>query len=203
MRRGSLRLSETTSKKRANGGRHGFPPFLVGIYIQASGLAAAKYPYGSRNNIYANGGGSPAAKQLVTTQRRWDVDWSGNYWGSDVYFWKAAGICLGVTDESFGHLSYRWSNPPPGGGGVPTPPSGPIYHGNYVAIQGQEVANCPRDEYRIWAMECSRPSTSVEPSRRYRTARRSPAAATPTTAKTSACACRTRSTRQRATSPMR
>lgn len=126
-----------------------------GIYIQASGLAAAKYPYGSRNNIYANGPSQTGGKQLVTTARRWDVDWTGNYWGSDVYFWKAAGICQGVTDESYGHLSYRWSNPPPGAGGVPTPPAGPIAHLNYVAVSGPDVANCPRDDYRIWPIEYS------------------------------------------------
>jgi RHS repeat-associated protein len=126
-----------------------------GIYISASGLAAAKYPYGNRNNVYDNGPSQTDGKQLVTTARRWDVDWTGNYWGSDVYFWKAAGVCQGVSDETYGHLSYRWSNPAPGGGGIPTPPDGPIAHANYVAGSGGSTSNCPRDNYRIWQTEYS------------------------------------------------
>jgi hypothetical protein len=120
--------------------------------VVAAGVPSASFPRGSRNNLFGNASGKQLYYPYV---KRPEVDWTGNYFGSDVYFWYSAGVCGDTLPYSPGHLAYRWSNPPPGGGGIPTPPEGPIPHSNYLAGSGSDVALCPEDKFRIGPGEFS------------------------------------------------
>lgn len=55
-----------------------------------SGLPTASWPSGNRNNIYANAGNGI---QIGTLSRNRAVDWTGNFWGTDVRFQYNQAIC--------------------------------------------------------------------------------------------------------------
>jgi hypothetical protein len=119
-------------------------------------LAVGKWPHGTWNNIFFN-----ADKQLKLTGyhpsnyiTQYEVDWSGNFWGSDVYYWTAPPLCLGTAPNSPGHLAYRSSNPPPGPGGVTPPPDGPLSWNSYLAGSGAGVVYCAYDRFADLG-ECS------------------------------------------------
>jgi len=72
-----------------------------GVRLQVdSGLPTSLWPSGSKNNIYDN-----AAKQLSTHNRNRSVDWTGNFWGTDVSFQYNSVQCLGVLLNSRGRLT--------------------------------------------------------------------------------------------------
>lgn len=123
-----------------------------GIELQvASTLPTSKWPHGNRNNIFANAG-----KQLKLSgyhppsyTKQYAVDWTGNYWGSDVHFWYAPSLCSGTDPYSPGHLGYTWSNPAPEPGGLVPPPSGPISYTTFKAGTGDSVVYCAYDRFKI------------------------------------------------------
>lgn len=86
-----------------------------GVYITPSrDLPIERYPHGNRNNIYGNSGG----KQISQYYSRRDVDWTGNYWGSDVYHWTNAAVCGGAGSNSLGRLAVRPTSSPPAAGPI-------------------------------------------------------------------------------------
>ena len=129
-----------------------------GIDIQTDRtLPLAKWPHGNRNNIFAN-----TDRQLQLSGyhpssyiKQYDVDWTGNFWGDDVYFWYAPSRCLGTDPYSEGHLAYTWSNPAPGPGGLVPPPDGPISWNSYLAGSGNDVDYCAYDRFPINSDEFS------------------------------------------------
>jgi len=122
-----------------------------GIDVQVDRtLNVSKWPHGNGNNIFGNTG-----KQLKLSgyhpssyATQYAVDWSGNYWGDDVYYWSAPSLCLGTAPYSPGHLAYTWSHPAPGPGGAETPPDGPISYNTYLASGGGNVAYCAYDRFQ-------------------------------------------------------
>jgi RHS repeat-associated protein len=94
-----------------------------GVYIQnGSGLAASCFPHGTNNNIYANytTTGTPSTSttgsELATIYGNRAVDWSGNFWGSDVSSRDNPAACT-QTPPSVGNFlahAITSSNPPPG-----------------------------------------------------------------------------------------
>jgi RHS repeat-associated protein len=78
-----LRSTVTRSDIAQNGGN--------GVQLNVeSGLPTALWPSGNRNNIYANRGNG---EQLGTLFRNRNVDWTGNFWGTDVGFLYNQAIC--------------------------------------------------------------------------------------------------------------
>jgi Right handed beta helix region len=114
-------------------------------------LPTAKWPHGSGNNIFNNAGGEQLklSGYHPASTPQYDVDWTGNFWGLDVYFWYAPSLCLGTAPNSEGHLAYEWSDPEPGPGGVNTPPEGPISYNTYYAGSGGNIAGCAYDRFPI------------------------------------------------------
>ena len=95
----------------------------IGLYtLLATSLPAVSWPFGHRNNIYANGGASPDAKQLFDTNASPRGNWTNNYWGSDVVFSYNYAEC----GAPIGYLMYT-SN------GYPNQ-SGPITHGGQWSV---------------------------------------------------------------------
>jgi hypothetical protein len=121
-------------------------------------LALAKWPHGNRNNIFENatnkqinlGGYHPVPPHF------YDVDWKNNFWGDDVYYWYAPALCLGTAPNSPGHLGYLWSHPPPGAGGLPQAPDGPLPWRPYIGGSGNNVAYCAYDRFQIGPNDFSR-----------------------------------------------
>ena len=74
-------------------------------------------PTGHGNNIYNNGG------QLNIFYTHLDDDWSGNFWGYDVYFFSNPGVCQSISPYSPGKLAYQ--------GSTGNPPQGPVDAGVY------------------------------------------------------------------------
>lgn len=114
-----------------------------GAYIQTStdALPASKYPRGNRNNIYANSGG----RQINPTTRRRDVDWTGNFWGVDVYHWTNPAACLSEDYQARGRLATRPVSQPPA--------AGPITSSSYLA--GSPAVACYYDRLKIGPDEFS------------------------------------------------
>jgi hypothetical protein len=96
-------------------------------------------PHGNYNNIFANPSGG-----LVYGQRRFDVDWKNNFWGSDVYFYTNSSSCSGVQYDSLGKLAFT--------GGTGNPPAGPISGGWYLVGTS---TRCAYDNFRIYPGEFS------------------------------------------------
>lgn len=112
-----------------------------GVNIGASStLPVASFPHGNRNNIYGNG-----TRQLDHYYTRRDVDWTGNFWGADVYQWKNPAACLGGGQNSLGRLSTRPT--------AQTPAAGPITSGSYLA--GSPSVTCYFDKFEIGPDEFS------------------------------------------------
>jgi RHS repeat-associated protein len=94
-----------------------------GVRIQTgSGLAASCWPHGTNNNIYANytATGTPSSSttgtELSTIYANRAVDWTGNFWGSDVSSRDNPAACT-QTPPSVGNFlahAITSSNPPPG-----------------------------------------------------------------------------------------
>jgi RHS repeat-associated protein len=115
-----------------------------GIYVQTgASLATAKYPFGNRNNVYQNTG-----RQLDFSVGRREVDWTGNYWGSEVDYAFNSAVCLGVGQDSNGHLAYRASQA--------NPPDGPIAWSQYLAGPPGQQVPCGYDKVKIDAAQFSR-----------------------------------------------
>jgi YD repeat-containing protein len=100
----------------------------------AQTLPAARFPYGNRNNIYAN-----AAKQLYHYYTRRDVDWSGNFWGANIYHWTNPSVCLGTGQNARGRLAPRPTSSPPG--------TSPFQSSAYTA--GSPATSCYYDKIKI------------------------------------------------------
>jgi RHS repeat-associated protein len=110
-----------------------------GIYIGAQpALPASKYPYGTRNNIYGN-----ATRQLDNYFERRDVDWTGNYWGANVYHWVNQALCRGTGKNSWGRLATRPTSQTPG--------AGPVLSSSYTVGQ----TSCAYDKLKIGPDEFS------------------------------------------------
>jgi RHS repeat-associated protein len=81
----------------------------IGVYtLLSTSLTSASWPYGHRNNIYANGGASPDENQLFDTNASPRGNWTNNYWGSDVDFRPNYAEC----GTPVGYLAYRSSTYP-------------------------------------------------------------------------------------------
>jgi RHS repeat-associated protein len=109
-----------------------------GVYIQnGSGLAASCFPHGTNNNIYANytTAGTPSTtttgSELATIYGNRAVDWSGNFWGSDVSPRDNPSACTQTPPSVGSFLAHAItsSNPPPG----------PVDRSTYVAGGGNVV----------------------------------------------------------------
>ncbi|MGH3024096.1 MAG: right-handed parallel beta-helix repeat-containing protein [Gaiellaceae bacterium] len=134
----------------------------VDIFVDRT-LAVAKWPHGNWNNIFFNTG-----KQLRLSGyhpsgyiKQYQVDWSGNFWGPDVYYWTGPAACLTSSPNSPGHLAYHSSNPPPGPGGLTPPPDGPLTWNTYLAGSGNDVVYCAYDRFKDLG-ECSYSSAYIE-----------------------------------------
>ena len=91
-----------------------------GIRLQVTTTDANRWPRGTRNNIYGNGG-----KQLYSSTTKRTADWKRNYWGTGLaYAWNKS-ECYGVGENSSGKLA----NLPFQG----SPPAGPIDSGFYLS----------------------------------------------------------------------
>lgn len=113
-----------------------------GVYIgPVSPLPAQYFPHGNRNNIYGNLGG----KQISHFHTRRDVDWTGNYWGDDVYHWTNPGACGGAGQYALGRLATRPT--------TATPSGGPFASSSYSA--GSPTVTCYYDKFRIGPDEFS------------------------------------------------
>jgi RHS repeat-associated protein len=97
-----------------------------GILIYANGdYPLASMPTGIGDNIYgSNSNGQQLYVSGYPSFKNADVNWRGNYWGDNVYYWYGAAGCSGSSPNSFGHLAYRSSS-----GNVP---SGPLGGGSYT-----------------------------------------------------------------------
>ncbi len=90
-----------------------------GVYLQIdSTLDAAKWPRGTRDNIYEN-----TNKQLDSLNTKRTADWKNNYWGDGVYFVQNPSVCRGTGQDSAGKLALYSSQS--------TPPAGPNAAGTY------------------------------------------------------------------------
>jgi RHS repeat-associated protein len=95
----------------------------IGVYtLLSTSLAAASWPFGHRNNIYANGGATPDQNQLYDTNASPRGNWTNNYWGSDVGFTYNYAVC----GAPIGYLTYN-SNTYPN-------QVGPLVHGSQWTI---------------------------------------------------------------------
>ena len=113
----------------ADNGRYG-----VNIAAQPA-LPVAKFPRGNRNNMYGNLGG----KEINSDQTRRDADWTGNYWGANIYHWLNPSACPNVGQFALGRLAPRPSSA--------TPAAGPISSGAYAA--GSPPVLCYYDGLKI------------------------------------------------------
>jgi RHS repeat-associated protein len=113
-----LQSTVTRSDIAQNGGNG------VQLYVE-SGLPTALWPSGNRNNIYANRGNS---EQLGTLFRNRDVDWTGNFWGTDVSYRYNAAACQTVLLASRGRLTHADGTRVISGGTyiADEPPGGPF-----------------------------------------------------------------------------
>ncbi len=119
----------TSSDITQNGG--------YGVYITANlDYPLASMPTGTTSNIYANNANGNQL-YLAASFKRAEVNWRGNYWGDNVYYWYGAGGCAGTAPNSPGHLAYRSST-----GNVP---AGPISSGSYLAGSSW----CGYDSFKI------------------------------------------------------
>jgi parallel beta-helix repeat protein len=126
----------TTSEITGNAGN--------GIYIGVNGdYPIAAMPHGTGNNIYGNDAdgvqlrvnGYPGFARAL-------VDWRGNYWGDQVYYWRDNPLCTSTTPNSPGHLAYAGST-----GNVPP---GPIqWNSYYVQPDIWTVYWCGYDAFKI------------------------------------------------------
>ena len=105
-----------------------------GINLQLDqAVPTARVPRGHGHNIYGNGG-----KGLSIFYAHLDDDWSGNFWGSDAYFFFNPAVCLEQSPYSLGKLSYY--------GGTGNPPSGPVDSGGYVLPPPNSTFVCGYDK---------------------------------------------------------
>jgi len=101
-------------------------------------LPTTYWPHGNRNNIYDN-----VSKQLFlggyhpATTSQYDVDWTNNYWGSDVYYWNAPSACSTTPPNVPGHLAHQSS--------TANPPAGPVSSSTYLA----GTSYCSYDRFLI------------------------------------------------------
>lgn len=122
----------------------------AGVYIGANGdYPLASMPHGNSNNIYANNNGG---LQLEVSGYpgfvRANVDWKGNFWGANVYYWHHNSLCDNTSPYSHGHLAYQGA-----GGNVPP---GPISWGQYyVQPSLWTVYYCGWDAFEIGPNEFS------------------------------------------------
>jgi hypothetical protein len=100
-----------------------------GIYSLPTSLTSDRFPRGSRNNIYANAGSLPSYpdRQLQVGEDRSAIDWTENFWGSNVDLQANAAGCVFSPPYALSYLAYSWS--------TNNPPDGPIsrrqyYHDN-------------------------------------------------------------------------
>ena len=109
-----------------------------GVYVGVNGdYPLASMPSGAWNNIYGNNSngvqldvvGYPAFKNA-------NVNWRGNYWGSDVTFTANPIGCADATPNATGHLTYGSST------------SGPIAGGSYL-LPPQYTTTCYYDRFAI------------------------------------------------------
>jgi hypothetical protein len=122
----------------------------AGVYIGANGdYPLASMPHGTGSNIYANNNGGLQLDVVgYPSFRRADVDWRGNYWGSNVYYWYDNSLCTGTSPYSPGHLAYQ--------GATGNVPAGPIKWGSYyVSPNPQTVYWCGYDAFDIGPSEFS------------------------------------------------
>jgi len=91
-----LQSTVTRSDIAQNGGS--------GVHLNVeSGLPTPSWPSGNRNNIYANAGNGV---QIGDLNRNRAVDWTGNFWGTDVRFQYNEAICQGVSLGARGILAH-------------------------------------------------------------------------------------------------
>jgi len=114
-----------------------------GVYIGANGdYPLSQMPWGTGNNIYGNASGGV---QLTTSGypgfSNAAVNWKGNYWGSDVYYWYNPAVCRGASPNTDGHLAYRSSSA--------SPPDGPI--SSSVYLDPGFTTLCARDAIGVGA----------------------------------------------------
>jgi RHS repeat-associated protein len=111
-----------------------------GVRINAqSSLPASYFPHGNRNNIYLN-----AQKQLWHDMvRRNGVDWTGNFWGTNVEWRANAASCETQGQQAKGRLHFLNGDPDPD----PANPAGPMQHGAYTTVP--DAALCGFDYFKI------------------------------------------------------
>jgi RHS repeat-associated protein len=126
-----------------------------GVYtLLSTSLPAASWPFGHRNNIYANGTTNDE-KQLFDTNASPRGNWTNNYWGSDVnstYNYSECG-------PPVGYLTYS-SNTYPN-------QVGPVIHGSQWSIfhpLPQGSTHCFKDKTFIGPGEFSQAPFSGSPS---------------------------------------
>jgi RHS repeat-associated protein len=120
-----------------------------GINMQVNcTMALSTYPHGEWNNIYANNTAAEGADQLSTTTANCNalaVDWSNNYWGSDVYYYNNPSGCFPGAAAA-GHLAYTWSS------SQYIAPDGPISNRKFG---GNGTSACSVDSFAISQFQSS------------------------------------------------
>lgn len=113
-----------------------------GVWLGAdSDLPDASMPHGTRNNIYGNGGGDSAQLGVGgwPPRREADVDWNGNYWGSNVYAWYEPPACQKTSPYAATRLTYTGSSG--------WTASGPIGADTYITSDGE--TGCSSEEVNV------------------------------------------------------
>lgn len=97
-----------------------------GVYLGANGeYPLASLPTATGSNIYGNldSSGPQLHVSGYPSFKNANVNWRGNYWGDDVYFYENPSECGSVAPYSPGRPVYRASSA--------SPPSGPLGGGTY------------------------------------------------------------------------
>lgn len=110
-----------------------------GVYIGASSsYPLASMPWGTRNDIYGNNAGG---RQLTTSGsfQNAEVNWRGNYWGEDVYYYYNDSRCWNTSPYAKGRLAYRSS--------TSSPPAGPL--GTQYYLVPNTAIRCAYDTFNV------------------------------------------------------
>lgn len=135
-------VSTVNSSDVANNGNRG-------IYIQAGSISTSQYPHGNKNNIYGNTNKQLDVSAYPVPKNSSAVDWSGNYWGADVYYYYNPTDCLSASPNASGHLAFHSSGS--------SPPDGPVANGAYLVSEPypQPSLLCAYDYFNIDATRFS------------------------------------------------
>lgn len=113
----------------------------LGVWLGAdANLPDSAVPYGTANNIYGNNaGGEQLGVGGWPPRKEADVDWNGNYWGSNVYPWYEPPSCQKTSPDAAMRLTYT------GGSGYGA--SGPISAATYITSDDQTL--CSAEEVNV------------------------------------------------------